>query len=79
MICRRERDGLLLFEASTGQTAFLSGEELRVLENWLETGRDSAFVRRLHDLRVLRPLRPEQNEICWNKSDRNTLHLLFTA
>ena len=60
MIYRRERDGLLLFEASTGQTAFLSGEELRVLENWLETGRDSAFVRRLHDLRALRPLRPEQ-------------------
>ena len=62
MICRAEHDGLLLFEASTGQTAFLSGAELRLLESWLESGRDGAFIHRLHDLGILRPLHPKQKQ-----------------
>ncbi len=60
MICRAERGGLLLFEASTGQTGFLSGKELNILRDWLKNGGENAFIRRLHDLGLLTPLSQEQ-------------------
>lgn len=62
MICRAERGGLLLFEASTGQTGFLSGKELNILGGWLKDGREDAFIRRLHDLGLLTSLCREQKQ-----------------
>ena len=60
---RPEENAIMLCNSRTSGTAWISGEELRVLEAWANTGKETAFIGRLKRLGLITDGNENRNDM----------------
>ncbi len=64
MIFRAEPGALMFFSPEVGRTGIISGHELDKLKEWLYTGKQNGFVRRLIDHRIINNSQDKKENLC---------------